>query len=166
MKKNVLLLLGMLSLAGSPLFAQTPKTGVGLGIYPTGTETGFGFRSSRDNRWVVDVRATRANVFTKPNSGSFVNEVSLLYRVAYYEKIRFHLGAGGRADWNFAEGQSHRYGFVTPLGIEAFPFPFQHAGLFFEAAPFCTWTNSGTTNVGIRTVAGFVFYFLKKEGKD
>lgn len=160
--KNIVLLLVILCPACSS-FAQSPKTGIGLGIYPTGTETGFGFRSSRDNRWVVDIRATRANVFTKPNSGSFVNEASLLYRVAYYEKIRFHLGVGGRADWNFAEGQSHRYGFVTPLGVEAFPFPFQHAGLFFEAAPFCTWASSGTTNMGIRTVAGFVFYFLKKD---
>ena len=80
--------------------AQAERTGAGIGIYPTGTETGFGYRSSRDNRWAVDVRTTRANFFTKPKSGSFVNEVSFIYRVAYYEKVRFYMGLGGRADWN------------------------------------------------------------------
>lgn len=143
--------------------AQAPRTRGGIGIYPTGTETGFGYRSSRDNRWAIDVRATRANIFTKPRTGSLVNEISVIYRLVFYERVRFHAGLGGRADWNLSEGQSHRFGLVTPLGVEAFPFPFQNAGLFFEAAPFCAWAKQGNVNIGIRTVAGFVFYFLRRE---
>lgn len=152
----------MLLLTSLFAFSQEQKTGIGIGIYPTGTETGFGFRSAKNVRWAVDVRVTKANLFTEPNSGSIVNEVSLIYRLAYYEKLRFHLGLGARADWNLDKTQTHRYGFVTPIGVEAFPFPFQNAGLFFEAAPFCTWKEGGGNNVGVRTVAGFVFYFLRK----
>ena len=163
LKKILFLSLIILCVKHDSLFGQTQRTGPGIGIYPTGTETGFGYRSSRDNRLAVDVRITRANFYTKPGSGSFVNEASLVYRVAYYEKVRFHVGLGGRADWAVSEGQSHRFGVVTPIGVEAFPFPFQHAGLFFEAAPFCTWNHDNNANVGIRTVAGFVFYFLKTE---
>ena len=144
------------------LFAQEPVTGPGIGIYPTGTETGFGYRSSKNTRWAVDVRVTRANLFTNPENGSLVNEASLIYRVVYLEKVRFHLGLGGRADWNLEKSQSHRFGFVTPIGVEAYPFPFQNAGLFFEAAPFCTWMTDGNNNIGVRTVAGFVFYFIRK----
>jgi hypothetical protein len=147
-------------------FGQAQRTGPGIGIYPTGTETGFGYRSSRDKRWAFEARVTRANFFTKPSSGSFVNEASLIYRVAYYEKIRFHIGLGGRADWNMNENQSNRFGFVTPVGVEAFPFPFQNAGLFFEAAPFLTWAGDGQENIGVRTVAGIAFYFIRKEGKN
>lgn len=146
----------------SSVHSQSPATGAGIGIYPTGTETGFGYRSSKDKRFALDVRATRANLFANPSSGSFVTEASGIYRIVRYDRVRFHIGIGARADWNFAAEQSHRYGFVTPVGVEAFPFPFQHAGLFFEAAPFSTWTGTGTNNTGIRTVAGFVFYFLKK----
>ena len=64
------------------------------------------------------------------------------------------------------EGQSHRFGFVLPLGVEAFPFAFQNAGLFFEAAPFCAWTTHDNANLGIRTVAGFAFYFIRREKKE
>ena len=149
--------------AQSDIFAQEQKTGFGIGIYPTGTETGLGFRSSKNNHWAIDVRITKANAFTNPSGGSVINEASFVWRLAYYEKVRFHMGLGGRADWNFDRNQSHRFGFVTPIGVEAFPFPFQNAGLFFEAAPFCTWTDGGNNNVGVRTVAGFIFYFLKKE---
>jgi hypothetical protein len=163
MKKTPLFTSLILCFIWSSVLSQSPATSGGIGIYPTGTETGFGYRSPKDKRFALDVRATRANFFAHPASGSFVTEVSAICRVVRYEKVRFHVGLGARGDWNFAEGQSHRYGLVTPVGVEAFPFPFQHAGLFFEAAPFSTWTESGMNNTGIRTVAGFVFYFLKKE---
>ena len=148
---------------GTTVWAQDqPVTGVGIGIYPTGTETGFGFRSAKNKHYTIDVRITKANFFTNPESGSLVNEASWLYKIAYYERVRLHAGIGLRADWNLDKSASHRYGFVTPIGVEAFPFPFQNAGLFFEAAPFCTWTNNSNNNIGVRTVAGFVFYFVKK----
>ena len=143
------------------MFAQ--KLGPGIGIYPTGTETGIGYRSSKDSRWVVDVRITRANMFTNPEAGSAVNEASVLYRIVYYEKVRLHVGLGGRADWNGDSKIGHRFGAVVPVGIEAFPFPFQNAGLFFEAAPFLTFGSNNKNNFGVRTVAGFVFYLIKKE---
>ena len=148
------------------MFAQTQKTGPGIGIYPTGTETGFGYRSSKNARWVVDARITKANLLLHPDNGSFINELSLVYRIAYYEKVRFHLGLGGRADWNFGNHLPHRFGVVTPVGVEAFPFPFQNAGLFFEAAPFFTMAENHQNNIGIRTVAGFVFYFPKKDNVE
>lgn len=137
------------------------ETGAGIGIYPTGTETGIGFRSSRTSKIAIDFRMTRANFFLKPQTGSFINELSLIYRISYYEKIRFHIGIGARADWNLDPLVQSRFGAVMPIGVEAFPFPFQNAGLFFEAAPF--FTSPGTTNfnAGIRTVAGIAFYFIR-----
>jgi len=143
-----------------------PRTGFGVGIYPTGTETGIGFRSAKESRWAIDVRITRANFFTETKTGSLVNEASFVYRVAFYEKVRFHIGLGARADWNLDKKQSNRFGGVMPIGVEAFPFPFQHAGLFFEAAPYFTTAGSGDNNAGIRTVAGFVFYFLKNHKNE
>ena len=162
MKKiGMALVLGM-ALSTATWAQDQPDTGVGIGIYPTGTETGFGFRSAKNKHYAIDVRVTKANLFTNPESGSIINEASWLYKIAYYERVRLHAGIGLRADWNLDKTASHRYGFVTPVGVEAFPFPFQNAGLFFEAAPFCTWTTHSNNNIGVRTVAGFVFYFLKK----
>src|ERR1700759_5365563 len=112
-------------------FAQT---GPGIAILPTGTETGLGFRSSRDTHWALDVRATRANFYSEKNkTSSFVTEVSAVCRVIRLEKVKLHIGVGYRGDWNFTE--TNRHGIVVPVGVEAFPFPFQNAGLFFEAAP-------------------------------
>jgi hypothetical protein len=162
MKKNWISMVIGLALCTPALAQEQLDTGVGIGIYPTGTETGFGFRSAKNKHYTIDVRVTKANLFTNPESGSVINEASWLYKIAYYERVRLHAGIGLRADWNLDKTQSHRYGFVTPLGIEAFPFPFQNAGLFFEAAPFCTWTRESNNNIGVRTVAGFVFYFVKK----
>jgi hypothetical protein len=164
MKKRVPVAFLFLVLANLNVIAQEP--GPGIGIYPTGTETGFGYRSAKDTRWALDVRITRANLFTESKKGSFVNEVSAIYRIVRYEKVRFHVGLGGRADWNFEANQSHRFGIVTPIGIEAFPFPFQNAGLFFEAAPFFTAARENNNNIGVRTVAGFVFYFIKKKSSE
>ena len=161
--KKLLLLLFTVFIQHPGMFAQT---GPGIGIYPTGTETGFGYRSAKETRWAADVRITRANFFTETSQGSLVNEASVIYRLAFYEKVRFHIGIGGRADWNLDKKQANRFGCVTPIGVEAFPFPFQHAGLFFEAAPFFTTAGGGNNNAGIRTVAGFIFYFLKKEKNE
>ncbi len=141
------------------VFAKA-QTGVGIGIYPTGTETGIGFRLNKDKRLSFDTRVTRANFYNEPGVSSFVTELSGIYRVVFMEKARFHVGVGGRADWNFSTG--HKYGVVIPVGVEAFPFPFQNAGLFFEAAPFYNSDLETRWHAGLRTVAGFVFYFTKK----
>jgi hypothetical protein len=165
MKRSLLFFFVISAIMSIRVLAQDQSLGPGIGIYPTGTETGFGFRSSKNKHWALDLRVTKANLFTNPGAGSLVNEASFIYRIAYYEKVRFHVGLGGRADWSGDKNQSHKFGFVAPVGVEAFPFSFQNAGLFFEAAPFCTWMNGGNSNIGLRTVAGFVFYFVKGEKK-
>ena len=155
MKKITFLLL--LSFVYTSLKSQT---GVGIGIYPTGTETGLGFRLNKDKRLSLDARVTRANFYSKPGISSFLTEVSGIYRLVALEKVRFHMGIGFRADWNFSTDS--KYGGVVPIGVEAFPFPFQNAGLFFEAAPFLVSDTFLHWQGGIRTVAGFVFYFPTK----
>ena len=141
-------------------FGALSQSGVGVGIYPTGTETGLGVRSGKNSRVALEGRITRANLYKSPKPSSFVSELSGIYRLVYLEKVRFHVGLGFRADFNFRE--HHKYGAVIPIGVEAFPFPFQNAGLFFEAAPFGTRDYAGSWNSGVRTVAGFVFYFPNK----
>jgi len=138
------------------------QTGIGVGIYPTGTETGFGFRSGKNSRWAADVRIAKANFYSNQTQSQFINEVSAVYRIIQLEKIRFHMGIGARTEWNFG-GKKNKYGGVIPIGVEAFPFPFQNAGLFFEAAPFFTQDSQNSYYGGIRTVAGFIFYFPTKE---
>jgi hypothetical protein len=149
-------------LAGTQALAQTgpTATGPGIGFYPTGTETGIGYRSSKDKKLVLDIRATKANFFSKPGTSNFITECSLVYRVVYLEKVRLHTGLGYRADWNFTEG--HKHGAVLPLGVEAFPFPFQNAGLFFECGFFADTGDHHNWHAGIRTAAGFIFYFPKR----
>lgn len=149
------------------LSIQTAKsqTTVGIGIYPTGTETGLGFRLNKDKHFSLDARVTKANLYRNTSSpSSFLSEVSAIYRLIILEKVRFHLGLGFRSNWNFSS--THKHGAVIPTGVEAFPFPFQNAGLFFEAAPFFETDDKSNWQGGIRTVAGFVFYFPKKLKKS
>jgi hypothetical protein len=108
----------------------------------------------------LDVRATKANLFKNASSSSFISECSLIYRVVFLEKVRFHTGLGLRIDW---VSPHSFYGAVMPIGVEAFPFPFQNAGLFFEAAPWYEQNEEQTWRAGIRTVAGCVFYFPVKQ---
>lgn len=156
---RTLLLLSFVFLCG-PLPAQT---GPGIGIYPTGTEAGISFRSAKDTRWAFDARLARVLFNTdKTKPSSFVSEVSVICRVVKLEKVRFHIGTGYRADWNFTD--RHRHGITVPIGVEAFPFPFQNAGLFFEVAPFfVSDLRSNNNNYGLRATSGFVFYFLTKK---
>lgn len=162
MEKKSLLFI-VICLLGFPAFSQT---GIGVGLYPTGTETGLGIRTAKDTRFAMDARITRANVFSdKTKSSSFVTELSLICRVVKLEKVRFHVGLGYKGDWNLVENNKH--GVVVPIGVEAFPFPFQNAGLFFEAAPFYVLDPiAKKDNAGIRTTAGFVFYFPLKAKKS
>ncbi len=154
-------LLLSLSLVFYTFLSALAQTGPGIAIYPTGTETGLGLRSAKDTRWALDIRATRANFYSEKNkTSSFVSELSAVCRIIKLEKVRFHLGIGYRTDWNFTE--THKHGVVMPVGIEAFPFPFQNAGLFFEAAPFFVSDFDKSSQFGIRTVAGFVFYIPSK----
>jgi hypothetical protein len=141
------------------------QTTIGIGIYPTGTETGLGFRLNKDKRFSLDTRITKANLYSNSSSpSSFLSEISAIYRLIVLEKVRFHMGLGFRSNWNFSS--QHKHGVVIPVGVEAFPFPFQNAGLFFEAAPFFETDNQQNWQGGIRTVAGFVFYFPKKLKKS
>lgn len=156
MKKVLLIVLVIISI-NFHLSAQEQKLGPGIGIYPTGTETGFGFRSSKNKPGVIDVRVTKANFFTNPGAGSLVNEASFIYRVAYYEKVRFHVGLGGHAKWSVDRKQSDRIGPVVSLGAEAFPFSFQNAGLFFEAAPSCGWMVNAMSTLAFARLQ--VLYF-------
>jgi hypothetical protein len=136
------------------------QTSVGVGIYPTGTEMGLGFRLNKDKKLCLDARLTRANFYSSPGISSFVTELNAVYRVVFLEKVRFHIGFGARTDWNFST--SHKLGGVMPIGVEAFPFSFQNAGLFFEVAPFYVTDHDSKYNAGFRTVAGLVFYFPKR----
>ena len=141
------------------------QTTIGIGIYPTGTETGLGFRLNKEKRISLDARITKANFYSNSsNASSFLSEVSGIYRLVRLEKVRFHMGLGFRSNWNLTT--SHKHGVVVPIGVEAFPFPFQNAGLFFEAAPYFETDNQSNWQGGIRTVAGFVFYFPKKLKKE
>jgi len=141
------------------------QTSVGIGIYPTGTETGLGFRLNKDKRFALDSRITKTNLYSNTSTPStFLSEVSGIFRIVYLEKVRFHLGLGFRSNWNFT--LNHKHGMVIPIGVEAFPFPFQNAGLIFEAAPFFETDDKFNWQGGIRTVAGFVFYFPSKQSKN
>lgn len=143
------------------ILSAKSQTTIGIGIYPTGTETGLGFRLNKDKHFSLDTRVTKANLYSNASSpSSFLSEVSAIYRLILLEKVRFHLGIGFRSNWNFSS--THKHGVVIPIGVEAFPFPFQNAGLFFEAAPFFETDTKQNWQGGIRTVAGFVFYFPKK----
>jgi hypothetical protein len=158
MKLNTLLPLLFFSVT---CIAQS-ETGPGIGIYPTGTETGIGLRTGKNSKIIGDFRVSKANFYSVASNSSFITEASAVIKLVQLEKVRFHLGLGGRAEWNFG-GKPHKAGAVMPVGVEAFPFPFQNAGLFFEAAPFFTMDYLNTYTGGIRTVAGFIFYFpLKK----
>ena len=121
-----------LIVTGFILFCLTLKsqTTVGIGIYPTGTETGLGFRLNKDKRLSLDTRITKANLYSNASStSSFISEASVIYRLVRLEKVRFHMGLGFRSNWNFTT--THKHGAIIPSGVEAFPFPFQNAGLFF-----------------------------------
>lgn len=144
--------------------ALKSQTTVGIGIYPTGTETGLGFRLNKEKRLSLDTRITKANLYSnKSGTSSFLSEASVIYRLVRLEKVRFHMGLGFRSNWNFTT--THKHGAIIPIGVEAFPFPFQNAGLFFEAAPYFETDDRSNWQGGIRTVAGFVFYFPKKNKK-
>lgn len=138
------------------------QTGIGVGIYPTGTEPGVGIRSGKNSKLIADVRICKANFFSNQTQTSFITEASAVYKAVRLEKVRFHIGIGGRTEWNFG-GKRNKYGGLISVGVEAFPFPFQNAGLFFEVAPFFTHDMEHVYNAGIRTVSGFIFYFPKKE---
>jgi hypothetical protein len=143
---------------GFPSFAQK----IGIGLYHTGTETGIGIRCSKGTRLAVDIRIMRANVFSDTaKSSSFVTELSLICRVVKLEKVRFHVDLGYKGAWNLVENNKH--GMIVPVGLEAFPFPFQNSGLFFGATPFYVIEPiAQKEKAGIRTAAGFVFYFPMK----
>lgn len=136
------------------------QTGVGIGLYPTGTETGIGFRSAKNTIACIDARVSKALFTPKAGTSSFISELSVVFRAVLLEKVRFHIGIGGRAEWNI--DRPNKYGGVIPVGVEGFPFAFQNAGIFFEAAPYFAHDGIKDYNAGLRTVAGFVFYFPTK----
>jgi hypothetical protein len=141
--------------------ASFSQTGAGIGLYPTGTEVGIGFRSGKNSKACLDARISKAFFTPKAGTSSFLSELNAIFRVVLLEKVRFHIGIGARAEWNI--DKPNKYGGVIPIGVEAFPFPFQNAGIFFEVAPYFTHDLVKDYNAGMRTVAGFVFYFPTKE---
>lgn len=136
------------------------QTGVGIGFYPTGTEAGIGFRSGKNSLACLDARISKAIFTPKAGSSSFISELNVIFRTVLLEKIRFHIGIGGRGEWNI--DRPNKYGAVIPIGVEGFPFAFQNAGIFFEVAPYYASDWIKDFNAGLRTVAGFVFYFPTK----
>ncbi|HWY11757.1 MAG TPA: hypothetical protein VN026_10555 [Bacteroidia bacterium] len=136
------------------------QTGVGIGFYPTGTEAGIGFRSGKNSLACLDARVSKAVFTPKAGTSSFITELNVLFRAVLLEKVRFHIGIGGRGEWNI--DRPNKYGAVIPIGVEGFPFSFQNAGIFFEVAPYYTSDWVKDYNAGLRTVAGFVFYFPTK----
>lgn len=141
------------------------QTSAGIAFYPTGTEAGLGFRLNKDKRISADARVTKANFYSSNNTPStFISEISAIYRLVLLEKVRFQIGLGFRSDWNFTT--KHKHGAVVPIGVEAFPFPFQNAGLIFEVAPYYETDDKANWQGGMRTVAGFVFYFPTKKTQN
>lgn len=141
------------------------QTTVGIGLYPTGNEAGLGFRLNKDKRICLDARLSKANIYSSSsNPSAFVTEINFIYRAVFLEKVRFHTGIGFRSDWNLT--QTHKYGAIVPIGVEGFPFSFQNAGIFFEVAPFFETDDKSNWQGGLRTVAGFVFYFPSKKQKN
>lgn len=141
------------------------QTTVGIGLYPTGSEAGIGFRLNKDKRISLDARLAKANIYSSSSSPSaFVTEINFIYRAVFLEKVRFHTGLGLRSDWNLT--QTHKHGAIIPIGVEGFPFSFQNAGIFFEVAPFFETDDKSNWQGGLRTVAGFVFYFPTKKQKN
>ena len=137
------------------------QTTLGIGLYPTGSEAGLGFRLNKDKRVSLDARLAKVNIYSSSTSPSaFITELNIIYRVVLLEKVRFHTGIGFRSNWNLT--QTHKHGVIIPIGVEAFPFSFQNAGIFFEVAPYFETDNKFNWQGGLRTVAGFVFYFPKK----
>jgi hypothetical protein len=137
------------------------QTGAGICINPTGSDAGLGFKSSKKTRLFVEASVGKANLYSKPATSSFVSELTLNYRIVKLEKVFFHMGLGIRNEWNF--GKNHKVGVAMPVGVEAFPFPFQNAGVIFSIAPFYTSDLEGDIYAGMRSTGGFVFYFPKKE---
>jgi hypothetical protein len=112
-----------------------------------------------------EVRLAKANLMNEhAGSSSFMSEASFIWRVVHMERVRFHTGLGLKSEWRYND--ESRHGLVIPLGVEAFPFPFQNAGLFFEAAPFYITDSKGNFSGGIRTAGGLVFYFIRKQKKN
>ena len=149
-----------LSLCLSILTVKSQTT-VGIGLYPTGSEAGLGFRLNKDKRASLDARLAKANIYSSSATPSaFGTELNFIYRAVLLEKVRFHTGIGFRSSWNLT--QKHKHGAIIPIGVEAFPFSFQNAGIFFEVAPFFETDDKSNWQGGLRTVAGFVFYFPKK----
>lgn len=137
------------------------QTGAGIGFYPTGSEAGIGFRSGKNSTTCLDARISKVLFTPRAGTSSLVSELNAIFRVVKLEKVRFHIGVGARSEWNI--DRPNKYGAVIPLGVEGFPFPFQNAGVFFEVAPYFSHDLVKDYNAGLRTVAGFVFYFLTKQ---
>lgn len=141
------------------LFSRS-QTGVGIGLYPTGTEAGIGFRSSRNSIACLDARVGKAVFSPKAGASAFITELGVVFRAVLLEKVRFHVGINSRGEFNV--DRPNKYGAVIPIGVEGFPFSFQNAGIFFEVAPYYAADWVKDYSAGLRTVAGFVFYFPTK----
>jgi hypothetical protein len=132
---------------------------VGIGVYPSGNEPGFGFKTSHKGKWFADIRI--ADVLLPQDRDMFRvrGEVLAKRRFTYFERVNFVTGIGPRIEYSGNTGSF--YGLVIPVAVEAFPFPFPNAGLFFEVGTYGVTDFEGPIKAGFRTVAGINFYFTR-----
>ncbi|MFN6944476.1 MAG: hypothetical protein ACK4ND_05980 [Cytophagaceae bacterium] len=136
---------------------------VGLGVYPSGSEAGLSFKTSKLNSFFADIRMSDFNFSQNIEELSFKNEVFAKYRLTYFERINFIIGLGPRMEFY---GQRRPFwGIAAPIAVEAFPFPFPNAALFFEVAPFYASDLHGQYHGGFRTASGINFYFVPRKSK-
>jgi hypothetical protein len=142
------------------LVVLTAKGQVGVGLYPSGTEPGISFKTSKVKPVYADIRFTDF-FFSDSDHFKFKSEVLVKRRFTYFERINFVVGVGPRME--YYSNDNLFYGVVAPLAVEAFPFPFPNAGLFFEVGPYYTTDFSGQFHGGFRTASGINFYFVNRK---
>jgi hypothetical protein len=143
-------------LNGFPAFSQ-----VGIGVYAGGNEPGLTFNTSRYGKYFVDFRISDVLLPQDRSEFRIRSEVMLKRRFTYFDRANFILGLGGRVRHTGSEGTF--YGISLPVAVEAFPFPFPNAGLFFEVGPYLASDFNGRSVGGFRTASGINFYFFRQQ---
>jgi hypothetical protein len=144
-----------------PLFSWAQ---VGIGVYPSGNEPGFGVKTSQTARYFADIRI--ADVLLPQDRTEFRIRTEILAkrRFTFYERANFITGIGPRLEHNGSDGIF--YGLTLPVAVEAFPFPFPNVGLFFEVGSYFVSDFNGRSQAGFRTVGGINFYFMRNGSEN
>jgi hypothetical protein len=137
---------------------------IGMAILPVGSEFALGVKYNITKISTVDARLAKPN-YTVSAIGtqafSFATELFYTHRVMAKPKVKFNLSIGARAEYSkTSSGEVFRYGIVTPLSVEAFPFAvIPNGALFFEIAAIYT-TSANKSQAGfLRSASGFCIYF-------